>query len=412
MEESVIYNHQTRKVGEIVQRRINALGIGDKMQDLPEELWHDSFRFYVKEDPTRRGGPNLRLIRLDPAHPSLTVTGYIYNKFVHPFEDRFITPREAARLQGFPDDLEFKGTLGSVQQQVGDAVPIEMGMALFRTLLEFAKQIDPTKRIFPAISLFSGAGGLDIAAGMIQSEEGSKWDTRVSVELEKDRCETLKGYFGDPLEVINQDLATLPTETLLAKCATKREDIWLVYGGPPCQSFSQAGKQKGVIDPRGEMIFHYLRMVREISPPLFLMENVSNLKGIGNGALLSAILNEMDMLGYNVTYGVLNSAHYGTAQKRRRLIFLGSKKHLKGKVVLPQATHGEPGNLMGLIPYRTVGDALSGLPPIEIAEMNSENHVRDDNKEIVQSPRLSHRTSTGIKKSSTTIEVLQGSLDL
>ncbi|MCA9959226.1 MAG: DNA cytosine methyltransferase, partial [Anaerolineales bacterium] len=94
-----VYNHEPRKVGVDVQRRINALKIGQKMQDLPEELWHDSFRYYVKEDPDRKGGPNLRLIRLDPKEPSLTVTGYIFNKFVHPYEDRFITPREAARLQ-------------------------------------------------------------------------------------------------------------------------------------------------------------------------------------------------------------------------------------------------------------------------------------------------------------------------
>ncbi|MFN7656620.1 MAG: sugar ABC transporter permease, partial [Dolichospermum sp.] len=92
----MISNHIARRVGEDVQKRINALKIGQKMQDLPEELWHESFKFYVKHDPNRQGGPNLRMIRLDPENPSLTVTGYIFNKFVHPYEDRFITVREAA----------------------------------------------------------------------------------------------------------------------------------------------------------------------------------------------------------------------------------------------------------------------------------------------------------------------------
>lgn len=412
MENPVVYNHQTRNVGEMVQRRINALGIGQKMQDLPEELWHDSFRFYVKEDPTRKGGPNLRLIRLDPAHPSLTVTGYIYNKFVHPFENRFITPREAARLQGFPDNLEFKGTLGSVQQQVGDAVPVELGVALFRTLLDFSKQIAPTQKIFPAISLFSGAGGLDIAATMIKANDGSKWDTLASVEIEKDRCETLRGYFDDDLEVINQDLSTLTTETLLEKCGKTREDIWLIYGGPPCQAFSQAGKQKGIVDPRGEMIFEYLRMVREISPPLFLMENVSNLKGIANGALLSAILKEMNELGYHVNYGVLNAANYGTAQKRRRLIFFGSKKELGYKVILPQATHGERGNLMGLIPYKSVGEALSGLPTIDReAEVRAEEIILSKTKTGVAG-NAQHQTSKKRDTPQNIIDTRQMILDL
>jgi DNA (cytosine-5)-methyltransferase 1 len=59
----MISNHVARSVGKVVQQRINNLGIGQKMQDLPEELWHESFRFYVKEDPTRQGGPNMRMIR-------------------------------------------------------------------------------------------------------------------------------------------------------------------------------------------------------------------------------------------------------------------------------------------------------------------------------------------------------------
>lgn len=92
------------------------------------------------------------MIRLDPNEPSLTVTGFVFNKFVHPFEDRFITPREAARLQGFPDDLEFKGTLTSVQRQVGDAVPIELGEALFRSLTGFVQKIAPNMHNFKAIS--------------------------------------------------------------------------------------------------------------------------------------------------------------------------------------------------------------------------------------------------------------------
>lgn len=64
-------NNIARRVGADVQRRIDALKIEQKMQDLPEELWHDSFKFYVKHDPDRKGGPNLRMIRLAPDKPSL-----------------------------------------------------------------------------------------------------------------------------------------------------------------------------------------------------------------------------------------------------------------------------------------------------------------------------------------------------
>jgi DNA (cytosine-5)-methyltransferase 1 len=366
-----IYNHTPRTVGVDVQRRINALQIGQKMQDLPEELWHKSFRFYVKEDPTRKGGPNLRIIRLDPEQPSLTVTGYIFNKFVHPYENRFITPREAARLQGFPDNLEFQGTLTSVQRQIGDAVPIELGKAVFKNLLNTLHKQYPTQQTFQALSLFSGSGGFDIAVKQANETGKATLNTFAGVEIEHDRCETLKHYFGEKLQVFETDITQINSDTILNNCHLNRSNVSVIYGGPPCQSFSQAGKQKGTRDPRGELIFEFLRFVQEIRPPYFVMENVANLKGIDNGRLLQEILSEMDGLGYGVTHRVLNAAYYGSAQKRQRLIFLGSRKELPIQASLPEPTHGESQGFFQLLPLKTVGDAFAGLPspdyePIEV----------------------------------------------
>lgn len=357
-----VYNHQPRKVGIDVQRRINALGIGQKMQDLPEELWHESFRYYVKLDPTRKGGPNLRLIRLDPDKPSLTVTGYIFNKFVHPYEDRFITPREAARLQGFPDDLEFKGTLTSVQRQIGDAVPVELGTAIFRSLLNTLTTLWPDEKEFNALSLFSGAGGFDIAAKNARKGFKASIKTFACVEIDKDRCETLRGYFKDDIRIFQKNIASINAEDILDECKMRRENIRVIYGGPPCQSFSQAGKQKGICDPRGSLIFEFLRFVEEIHPPFFVMENVSNLKGIGKGLLLQQILDKMESLGYRVNSRILTATHYGSAQKRRRLFFLGSREDLPLTARFPEPTHGVTNGLFKLLPVRTVRDAFDGLP--------------------------------------------------
>jgi len=373
-------NHQPQRVGIDVQRRINALGIGQKMQDLPEELWHKSFRYYVKQDPNRKGGPNLRIIRLDPNQPSPTVTGYIFNKFVHPYEDRFITPREAARLQGFPDEMEFKGTRTSVQKQIGDAVPVELGTAIWRSLLEtfLSCPVGTTggsqQETFRALSLFSGIGGLDIAAK--RATYGiHRIKTFACVEIEKDRCDTLTSYFADDLQVFQRDITSINAEFVLNACNMKKENIWLVYGGPPCQSFSQAGKQKGTRDPRGKLIFEFLRFVDEISPPFFMMENVSNLKGINKGRLLQQIMGKMDSLGYHVSYRLLNASHYGSAQKRRRLIFLGSKKGLPVKAKFPSPTHGDPSSFFKLTTLKTVGEAFAELPspdyqPVAVPSLN------------------------------------------
>ncbi|MCA9951339.1 MAG: DNA cytosine methyltransferase [Anaerolineales bacterium] len=357
-----VYNHEPRKVGVDVQRRINTLKIGQKMQDLPEELWHDSFKYYVKEDPNRKGGPNLRLIRLDPEKPSLTVTGYIFNKFVHPHEDRFITPREAARLQGFPDDLKFEGTLTSVQRQVGDAVPVQLGRAVFESLLKALVKARPAQNKFSALSLFSGAGGFDIAAEQAAHHSGATIHPFACVEIEKDRCDTLNGYFGSKVKIFQQNIQDVVAEELLQTCGLAKEQVDIVYGGPPCQSFSQAGKQQGICDPRGNLIFEFIRVVEEILPPFFIMENVSNLKGISKGLLLQQILEKMESIGYSVEHRVLTATNYGSPQRRRRLIFVGTQTDVHDKARLPEPQYGNTMSLFPLKAVKTVGEAFAGLP--------------------------------------------------
>ncbi|MBD2776767.1 DNA (cytosine-5-)-methyltransferase [Iningainema tapete] len=356
----IIPNHIARRVGADVQKRIDALKIGQKMQDLPEELWHESFKFYVKHDPNRQGGPNLRMIRLDPDKPSLTVTGYVFNKFVHPYENRFITVREAARLQGFPDDLKFEGTLTSTQLQVGNAVPVPLAKAVFENLVYQAQSLGFENRSLKAFSLFSGAGGMDIGAHFTDCIE-----TRVTLDNWLDACATLRGFFGERVCVVEKDISSIEDPLSLWQ-NTSGEVIPpdIVFGGPPCQAFSQAGKQKGFQDCRGAMIYEFLRFVENLKPPFFVMENVSNLKGIGGGSLYQEILEKMKNLGYNVSVGILLAADFGTPQFRRRLFFLGCRQDI-GSINLPLPTHSPELELFNLKPYITVSEAFFDLPEVE-----------------------------------------------
>ena len=360
----MVTNHIARRVGSLVQTRINHLAIGDKMQDLPEELWHKSFRFYVKEDPNRKGGPNLRMLRLDPDKPSPTVTGYIFNKFVHPFEDRFITVREAARLQGFPDTLKFEGTLTSTQLQIGNAVPIPLAKSVFETILQAAATLGFRNNL-TALSLFSGAGGMDVGA-----EEASYRNVRISTKITLDNwhdaCKTLRGYVKPSTTVIERNIVHVREPLSFWQThsgETSSPD--LVYGGPPCQSFSQAGKQKGTDDDRGELVFEFLRFIEVLHPPFFFMENVANLKGVGGGFFYAQIIKRMQSLGYNTTVGALVAADFGAPQLRRRLVFLGCREDI-GTLPLPEPTHAEVGNLF-LPPYTTVGQAFTELPTAEFS---------------------------------------------
>lgn len=358
-------NHIYRKVGSDVQKRINALKTGQKMQDLPRDLWHESFKRYV-DDPTRMGGPNLRIIRLDANEPSLTVTGHIYNKFVHPYEDRFITVREAARLQGLPDDLHFVGSLGSSQLQVGNAVPLPLSKALFNTILAWFKH--QNKQNIHAMSFFCGAGGLDIGAELARAGNSSM-EVDYSCDIWGDACATLQQWrqrnnkqgtvvvkdirlITDPLSEWHQNTG-IPTPPDL------------VFGGPPCQSFSQAGKQE-CTDDRGLLVFEYLRVVDQLRPPIFLMENVPNLKGVSDGKIFAQIMHAIDKMSYNVCFGVLKAEEFGTPQKRRRAIFIGTQKGLP-LCSLPTPTHADShmGDLFALLPLQTVGEAFANLPEAE-----------------------------------------------
>ena len=115
------------------------------------------------------------------------------------------------------------------------------------------------------------------------------------------------------------------------------------------------------------MIYEFLRFIKHLQPPFFVMENVSNLKGVAGGSLYKNILENMTNFGYNVSVGSLLAADFGTPQLRRRLFFLGCRKDI-GSIQLPLPTHSPQLELFGLQPYVTVAQAFANLPS---AQFNS-----------------------------------------
>lgn len=342
--------HVARKASGAVEKRIRALKPGGKMQDLPRDLWHPSFARYM-DDEERKGGPNMRIVRLRPDAPSLTVTGFIFNKFVHPVEHRFITPREAARLQDFPDDVVFCGRLSDVHKQIGNAVPVRLGAAVARAMMEHGRSHSLFSDAPPTcLSLFSGAGGLDIGF----REAG--FDIIGHVEFDKAAAATISGIFRKKIEPIS--ITDIPDPVAWLESVSGRKHVDVLIGGPSCQAFSQIGRQKADADPRGTMVYEYARFLGEIRPNLFLMENVANMKGVAGGRVFRKVMEMFDELGYDVTVKPLCAADYGSAQKRVRLIFIGVKRGLAPLVSLPLPTHSGQ--------HRGVGDAFAGLPALMV----------------------------------------------
>ena len=128
--------HYSRSTSEAYSERIHLLKQGQTMKDLPTMHWHASYsrrahRRVMDGTPTeRRGGPPAGIRRLREDQPAKAITGGAISEFVHPREDRFLTMRECARIQTFPDDFEFEGSPTSSILQIGNAVPPELAKTL------------------------------------------------------------------------------------------------------------------------------------------------------------------------------------------------------------------------------------------------------------------------------------------
>ena len=219
------------------------------------------------------------------------------------------------------------------------------------------------------ISLFSGAGGLDIGF------RNAGFETAVMVERDPACCQTLRTNLPT-VPVVEGDINEISTDAILAAAGLKPLQAALVIGGPPCQSFSLAGKRMGLNDPRGKLVLEFIRVVREALPVGFVMENVRGLANWEHGLALKAIIEEASMpieykgkvYRYEVKYQILNAASYGVPQFRERIFIVGNR--IDVPFVFPEPTHGDVGEgtvpdlfSQNLKPYVTVNDAIGRLPP-------------------------------------------------
>ena len=207
------------------------------------------------------------------------------------------------------------------------------------------------------ISLFSGAGGLDIGF------EKAGFSIAVAVEADPACCDTLRTN-RPSIPVINEKIENLSVNDILLKANIKPLEAALVIGGPPCQSFSLAGLRKGLDDERGKLLFEYVRVVREALPFGFVLENVKGLENWDSGRAIRLLIDELskpiDYNGQQYTYTVakpqvLNAVDYGVPQFRERVIIVGNRKNLRFSY--PQKNSNTP--------YSNVWSVIGGLPEPE-----------------------------------------------
>lgn len=248
---------------------------------------------------------------------------------------------------------------------------------------------------YRAISLFSGAMGLDIGI-----EKTGRFEVIACVESDASACETIRanifaGNLSSDLRVYNTDIKGLDPSDLITDLDIQPGEIDLLVGGPPCQSFSTAGKRGTVQDPRGTLLWDFLRFVKALKPKMFLMENVRGLMSAalvhrpiaqrpekGGGPLsaeempgsvvrlFSSDLLRMGDPSYHVDCFEVNAVNYGAPQLRERALFIGNR--FNRFVDFPGPTHARSvsgSRQMSFIEserkpretWRTLGYALRGL---------------------------------------------------
>jgi len=197
-----------------------------------------------------------------------------------------------------------------------------------------------------AVDLFAGAGGLSLGL------EQAGFDVVAAVEYDPVHAATHE--FNFPLtKVLCADVsAPLAAETLRAAVRAGMEthahdlDVWdgevdLIAGGPPCQGFSWIGKRL-IDDKRNQLVFHFLRLVSEVRPRYFVMENVPGMAKGGHSSILGELIAEFEDAGYRFPdeskYRILNAADFGVPQERHRLFLIGTREDQETTAASPSAT--------------------------------------------------------------------------
>lgn len=175
------------------------------------------------------------------------------------------------------------------------------------------------------ISLFSGCGGLDLGF------EKAGFNIPVANEFDPTIYETFKANHphthlieGDVRKVTKEDIAPFLSG-----------EVDGIIGGPPCQSWSEAGSLRGIEDARGQLFFDYIRILKDFKPKFFLAENVSGMLANRHSEAVQNIINHFEEAGYNVTLTLVNAKDYGVAEERKRVFYIGFRKDLNINFVFP-----------------------------------------------------------------------------
>ena len=204
------------------------------------------------------------------------------------------------------------------------------------------------------ISLFSGCGGLDLGF------EKAGFNIVAANEFDKNIWETFK--INHPkTHLIEGDIRKIKEDDFPS-------EVDGIIGGPPCQSWSEAGSLKGIEDDRGKLFYDYIRILKEKKPKFFLAENVSGMLANRHSEAVKNILKMFKECGYDVTLTLVNAADYGVAQDRKRVFYIGFRKDLNISFNFPKGSTEDDNNKL------TLRDVIWDLKDSAIPALEKNHH--------------------------------------
>ncbi|MBR9677019.1 DNA cytosine methyltransferase [Candidatus Woesearchaeota archaeon] len=200
------------------------------------------------------------------------------------------------------------------------------------------------------IDFFAGAGGISLGF------KKAGFEILAANDIDKHCKETYNKNFPK-VPCILKDIRNLTANEIFQVCGTDQIDV--VVGGPACQGFSLANiKTRTADNPKNNLVFEFIRLVKDIRPSWFIMENVEGLIHMNNGSFTNSIIKNMRRHGYSIDFISLCAADYGVPQKRKRVFFIGNR--IGKKIEIPKKKFGTEKK-----PHITVEEALGDLPEID-----------------------------------------------
>lgn len=361
----LISNHYAPKLSELDKQIISHVPQGGNWKDIPESVPSQRIAQIRESYKAGKGSRSTYYGRLREDMPAYTISTYFPRPGngcnIHYEQNRTLTPREAARLQSFPDSFVFKGSKTAINNQIGNAVPPLLAYQIAKALGDTGQFVD----------LFCGAGGLSL--GFLWAG----WKPIVGNDIDMSALETHRHNIQEP--TICGDISSPEiVESIMQYCIEAKERDpnlpLFVIGGPPCQGFSTANRKNNMTDQRNWLFKSYVDILQRIEPTGFVFENVTGILSLDQGKFFEMILDDLRNTVPSVSVNKFNCAEYGIPQRRERVIVLGAPENIITNFSMPpistvpkkkESLQLSFADLDVLLPeVISVKEALSDLPPV------------------------------------------------